>query len=65
MVRFQRRFQLTPTVVDAGVEIIRFVFRRLDAPLDELPRRTTLERAVVEHIRAGRQWHERKGWLLL
>jgi hypothetical protein len=65
MVRFQRRFTLRPEVRDAGIEIFRFVFRRLDAPLDELPQDTTLQRAVVSHVRAGRQWHERSGWFFL
>jgi hypothetical protein len=65
MVRFQRRFTLTPEERDAGIEIFRFVFRRIDAPLDELPQETTLERAVVAHVRAGRQWHERTGWFAL
>ena len=54
MVRFQRRFQLAPDLVDAGIEIFRFVFRRIDAELDELPQDSTLERAVVAHVRAGR-----------
>ena len=65
MVRFQRRFALTPEERDAGIEIFRFVFRRIDAPLDELPQETTLQRAVVAHVRAGRQWHERTGWFEL
>ena len=65
MVLFQRRFTLTPERLDAGVEIFRFVFRRIDGELDELPQDTTLERAVVAHVRAGRQWHERAGWLEL
>jgi hypothetical protein len=65
MVRFQRRFTLTPDVRDAGIEIFRFVFRRIDAELDELPQETTLERAVVAHVRAGRVWHDRRGWFAL
>jgi hypothetical protein len=65
MVRFQRRFTLAPELRDAGIEIFRFVFRRIDGELDELPQRSTLERAVVEHVRAGRQWHERTGWFAL
>jgi hypothetical protein len=65
MVRFQRRFTLTPEERDAGIEIFRFVFRRIDAPLDALPQDTTLQRAVVAHVRAGRQWHERTGWFAL
>jgi hypothetical protein len=65
MVRFQRRFALTPEERDAGIEIFRFVFRRIDVPLDELPQETTLQRAVVAHVRAGRRWHERTGWFAL
>jgi hypothetical protein len=65
MVRFQRRFVLAPDERDAGIEIFRFVFRRIDGELDELPQETTLERAVVSHVRSGRQWHERFGWFEL
>lgn len=63
IVRFQRRFHLDPSwsVADDG-SIVRFVFRRADAAVDDLPRRTTLERAVVDHLRAGGHWHMRRGW---
>ncbi len=39
----------------------------LPAPdsLDELTRHTTLERAVVQHLRGGRHWQTRTGWLAL
>ena len=62
---FQRRFTLTPDLRDAGIEIFRFVFRRIDAALDELPQNTTLERAVVAHVRAGGTWYDRVGWFEL
>jgi hypothetical protein len=48
---------------------LSFVFRK-DLPregattefLDALPARTTLERAIVSHLRAGGQWRSRTGW---
>ncbi|MFC0111595.1 acyltransferase domain-containing protein [Kibdelosporangium aridum] len=41
--------------------ILEFVFRYNGQPLDELPQRTKLERAVVAHLKAGRHWHDRVG----
>ncbi|MFI7219811.1 acyltransferase domain-containing protein [Micromonospora maritima] len=65
IVRFQRRFELEPYEeqegLDGDVEVLRFVFRTLSTPLDELPRRTALQRAVVDHLRAGRHWQWRRG----
>ena len=65
IVRFQRRFELEPYEATAGpdgdVEALRFVFRTLTTPLDQLPRRTVLERAIVDHLKAGRHWHWRVG----
>ncbi len=65
IIRFQRRFHLAPGGFPADQEIVRFVFRRTAAELDELPQRTTLERAIVQHLRAGRHWEGRSGWLEL
>lgn len=65
IVRFQRRFELEPYQepegLDADVEVLRFVFRTLTTPLDQLPRRTALQRAVVDHLSAGRHWQWRRG----
>jgi hypothetical protein len=65
IVRFQRRFELEPYEepegLDADVEVLRFAFRTLSTPLDRLPRRTVLQRAVVEHLQAGRHWQWRRG----
>ncbi|WP_030475759.1 acyltransferase domain-containing protein [Lentzea albidocapillata] len=65
IVRFQRRFELEPYEeqegLDADVEVRRFVFRSLTTPLDQLPRGTLLQRAVVDHLRAGRHWYWRSG----
>ncbi|MDG4839149.1 acyltransferase domain-containing protein [Micromonospora sp. WMMD967] len=65
IVRFQQMFELVPYEEkdgpDADVEVLRFVFRTLSTPLDQLPRRTALQRAIVDHLRAGRHWHWRHG----
>ncbi|GAB3841831.1 hypothetical protein GCM10029963_13790 [Micromonospora andamanensis] len=65
IVRFQRRFELEPYQepegLDADVEVLRFVFRTLTTPLDQLPRDTALQRAVVDHLKAGRHWQWRRG----
>lgn len=67
IVQFQRRFKLFEEEGRWGAdsEIIRFVFRRADPPLDELPQRSTLEKAVVTHLRSGGHWEGRTGWLEL
>ncbi len=64
IVRFQRRFQLIPGGFDDEI-VIKFVFRRIAPSLDELPQRTTLERAIVKHLRDGKRWQVRSGWLVL
>ncbi|MEV0269418.1 acyltransferase domain-containing protein [Hamadaea sp. NPDC050747] len=65
IVRFQQRFELEPYVepegLDADVEVRRFVFRDLTTPLGELPIRSVLQRAVVEHLTAGGHWYWRRG----
>ena len=65
IIRFQRRFRhaYTPEANDDG--IIRFVFGRLKPALDDLPQRTMLERAIVDHLKTGRHWHGGAGWLRL
>jgi len=72
---FRRRFQVAyvpePTPFPS---ILRFVFGFEDAPdgaappqeeLVKLPQRTALERAVVDHLKAGRHWRGGAGWLPL
>ncbi|MEK8105165.1 hypothetical protein NKG94_08060 [Micromonospora sp. M12] len=64
IVRFQRRFELDlpgGRGPDADIEVLRFGFRTLTTPLDELPRRTLLQRALVDHRKAGGHWHWRRG----
>jgi hypothetical protein len=65
IVGFQRRFELVPGSLESDEGILEFVFRVPD-PLDDLdglPRRTTLERAAVAHLKAGGHWRSRSGWV--
>ena len=66
IIQFQRRFELVGAGYDGDADVLRFVFHRI-APyrLDDLPERTTLERAIVAHLRAGNHWRNRTGWLTL
>ncbi|WP_405581835.1 acyltransferase domain-containing protein [Streptomyces sp. NBC_01190] len=66
IVRFQRRFhpgQPDPTPDDRTP--VGFVFGDPELPPAGLPRRTTLERAIGDHLRAGGHWHSASGWLAL
>jgi hypothetical protein len=65
IVLFQQRFELDPYEepegLNADVEVLRFTFRTLTTPLHDLPRRTVLQRAVIDHLKAGRHWQWRRG----
>jgi len=69
IIRFQQRFTSFTDVVAADWAPLDHVFSiqaSPDAPpnlLDGLSQATTLERAVVTHLRAGRHWYLRTGWL--
>jgi hypothetical protein len=65
IIRFQRRFRIVGDGSDGDADILRFVFKRIAPDLDELPQRTRLERAIVTHLRSGRHWRNRTGWLEL
>ncbi|WP_053204055.1 acyltransferase domain-containing protein [Jiangella muralis] len=63
---FQRRFELAPgTGPDCADTVIEFVFKRPATWLDALAQDTSLQRALVTHVRAGRPWHFRTGWFPL
>ena len=55
------------TLFDDGQEsetIMQFVFPgHANAPLDDLPQTTTLQRAVVHHLRNGGRWRRGNGWV--
>lgn len=65
VMRFQRRFALIGEGENGDAEILRFVFHRIAPKIDDLPQRTTLERAIVAHLRAGKHWRNQTGWLSL
>jgi hypothetical protein len=65
VVRFQRRFELVGEGFDGDADVLRFVFHRIAPNIDDLPQRTTLERAIVTHLRAGKHWRSRTGWVTL
>ncbi|MET9389255.1 acyltransferase domain-containing protein [Streptomyces sp. NPDC006624] len=49
----------------ADTEPVRFVFGDPDLPVESLPRRTSVERAVGDHLRAGGHWYTGHGWFAL
>jgi hypothetical protein len=61
IVRFQRRFELVEGGGDGNADVLRFVFHTSDPDLDKLTPRTTLERALVERMRAGGEWRSPRG----
>jgi hypothetical protein len=61
IVRFQRRFELRDQGREAIAEVLRFVFHTYEPDLDRLMPRTTLERALVERMRAGGTWRAPTG----
>jgi hypothetical protein len=65
IIRFQRRFRPAREGDPGNEDTLNFVFRSPDTPLEALPQRTTLERAVVRHIREGGQWLIGHSWLEL
>ncbi len=62
IVAFQRRFALVPGAVGGDLDVRTFVFRTM-APIEELSATTTLQRAVLDHLRAGRHFQRRTGWV--
>jgi GNAT domain-containint protein/N-acyltransferase family protein len=65
IVRFQSRFHVVGEGHDGDAAVLRFVFHRIAPNIDDLSQRTTLERAIVAHIRAGKHWRSVTGWLEL
>jgi GNAT-like C-terminal domain/N-acyltransferase N-terminal domain len=65
IVRFQRRFELEDEGGEADADVLRFVFSTLDSDLDQLSQRTTLERALIAHMRDGGHWRAPTGRLAI
>lgn len=65
ILRFQRRFTQLSEGREGDRDVFEFVFRTPGVDPDAVPQRTTLERGVVAHVRAGRHWRIVSGWLPL
>lgn len=66
IVRFQERFRVVREDTEpADTEPVRFVFGDPGLPVESLPRRTSVERAVGDHLRAGNHWYIGHGWFPL
>ncbi|MEV0191823.1 acyltransferase domain-containing protein [Kitasatospora purpeofusca] len=67
IIRFQRRFspleQPDRPSVPEDTNPLKFVFGDVERPLDSLPRDTAVQRALVDHLRAGGHWYVRGGRL--
>lgn len=63
IIGFQRRFTLLPAWVDDDGDTLEFIFRRPGIALGDLPRATTLQRAILEVLETGGHWRARSGWL--
>lgn len=62
IVSFQRLFQTSYLPDDDDEDTLMFVFGNLGTPLNERPRRTALQRAVLDHLAAGKHWRGGAGW---
>ncbi|WP_145797042.1 acyltransferase domain-containing protein [Kitasatospora atroaurantiaca] len=66
IIRFQSRFHLTDRPGGPNDSApVRYVFGDPDLSPADLPRRTSLERAVGDHLRAGLHWYGGRGWFAL
>lgn len=63
IIRFQNRFHLVPGSADGDHDVFWFVYHRPPDVIETLEPRSTLERAIVSHVRSGNHWRVRTGWL--
>lgn len=66
IVRFQDRFEIAYVNEEAEDDTpVAFVFGGTETPRERLPRRTRVQRAVLDHLDAGGHWHSGHGWFRL
>ena len=66
IVRFQERFRIARVDEEpSDKEPVQFVFGDPELSIEALSRRTTVERAVGDHLRAGGHWYIGHGWFPL
>jgi hypothetical protein len=65
IVRFLQEWYLTPRPDQPGPQIFWRVFGLpISTDLETLPQRTTLQRAIVQHLKNGGQWQDGAGFIL-
>ncbi|MFJ9036425.1 acyltransferase domain-containing protein [Streptomyces sp. NPDC102406] len=66
IVRFQDRFAVEDVTGEPEDDIpVTFVFGGTETPRALLPRRTSVQRAVLDHLDAGGHWYVGRGWFPL
>ncbi|WP_128377982.1 acyltransferase domain-containing protein [Streptomyces cavernae] len=66
IVRFQKRFRTAYEETEPNdTGPVAFVFGDPDLPVAQLPGRSSVERAVGDHLRAGGHWYTGHGWFPL
>lgn len=62
-IAFQDRFHSIRQGEWANDGPLRFVFGPVDWPLEDYPQDSSIQRAVVQHLKDGKSWHGGVGWM--
>lgn len=62
IVRFQNRFEIAACGRNSDTSVLQFVFGPAPDDLDTLPQQSSLQRAVVTHLKNGGHWRFCPGW---
>lgn len=62
IIQFQNRFEIAETDANADSLVLQFVFGPAPEDLDSLPQQSSLQRAVVTHLKNGGHWRFYPGW---
>lgn len=65
IIRFQNRFTIADGSYDSSDSVMQFVFGRHVRDIDTIHPSSSLEKGVISHLRSGKDWHGRQGWLRL
>lgn len=65
IIRFQDRFIIAEGSYDSSDSVMQFVFGKHVRDIDTIHPQSSLERGVIAHLKNGKDWHGRQGWLKL